>query len=105
MYISNRRTLSDSISQWLNFASYEEIKDKIIDTDVYNRLVIQIDSLHRIKDLSSVDLIIYDEFCSTLSHLCSVGERSTQKQINFINSFNHWCTWIILDGFLSDSDI
>lgn len=78
IYISNWRTLSQNIATRFGFKSYEDIDEKIIDIDIYNRIVCQIDSLHWINYATRVMdgelLIIYDEFCSILSHIHSMAD-------------------------------
>jgi hypothetical protein len=73
------------MATWLNFVSYEDIVGPI-DMDIHTRVVCQIDSLHRLKNMVDYDteersslLIIYDEFCSILSHINSKSDRSEQK--------------------------
>lgn len=104
MYISNRRTLSDAIAARLGFKSYEDISG-LIDITVHNRLVCQVDSLHRITNITSTTLLIYDEFCSILSHIAGITENNIQKQANFINSFEFPATRIYMDGFLTSGDV
>jgi len=50
-------------------------------------------------------LLIYDEFCSILSHINSMSERGETKQLNFLDSFKIKATRIFLDGFISDWDV
>lgn len=104
VYISNRRTLSNAICERLKFISYEDVSGDI-DLQIYSRIVVQIDSLHRIKNLDDADLIIYDEFCSILSHICGNTERNEQKQVNFLDSFKSKATRVFMDGFICDSDV
>lgn len=104
IYISNRRTLSDAIANRLGFRSYEDISGNI-DIGIHPRVVCQIDSLHRISNISNATMLIYDEYCSILSHINGMTDNSVQKLTNFTDSFGFPCTRIIMDGFISDGDI
>ena len=66
-----RISLVDSLHKnWkdLNFTNYKDISnEKVISSNVYPRLIIQFDSLHKV--IGKYDLLILDEIESTTSHL------------------------------------
>jgi len=57
------------------FELYSNIKDHFINTNINNRIVVQIDSLHRVS--GQCDLLILDEIETTHEHLC--GSRLLEK--------------------------
>lgn len=68
--ISFRKTLDrEYVNNFEGFTLYEDIKMKTYDTDVYDKIVIQIDSLYKLR--GHVDLIVLDEFSYTSMHLIS----------------------------------
>lgn len=74
--VSFRRTLDREYTQKFNgFMLYEDIKSNIYDTDIYPKMVIQIDSFHKIR--GDVDLLVLDEFTYTTMHLV---ERAKYKE-------------------------
>lgn len=70
--VSFRRTFSIEMkAKYKDFALYSEIKEKAISLDVYPKIIIQVESLHRIKIPAKVDLLILDEIESIWSQFSS----------------------------------
>lgn len=66
--VSFRITLDkEYINKFDNFILYSDIKENTYDTYFNKKLVVQIDSLHRIR--GNIDLLILDEFMYTSTHL------------------------------------
>jgi hypothetical protein len=84
IFISFRRTFSaESLGKYkcLNFESYSELEG-CIDTDLHPRIIIQVESLHRLKlPIGENDLIILDEVESIWSQFSSSNFR------DFMGSF------------------
>jgi hypothetical protein len=74
------------IAKWkhLGFILYSDIQGPI-DTKKYPRIIVQIDSIHRIQGKS--DLLILDEIESTFSHLCSSKNLDQQKCFNTLRNY------------------
>ena len=91
IYISIRKTFTqDTYSKFksLGFASYEDINTPQIDSKLFPKLIIQIDSVHRIPkfQLQNYDLIIFDEIESILTHCASDDFNGDKYKLkNFIN--------------------
>lgn len=93
----------------LNFASYRDVKDKMIDTNKYPMLTIQFESLHRL-DMSSLKgnnvILVLDEFCSvvcqTESHLGKYRSISTR---NFDSLLTYADKVIALDAYHSNDSV
>lgn len=68
LYISARKTFTHAIKQELgNFKSYLDIKEQLIKNTP--KLIIQIDSINRVYDINSYQLVIFDEIESVLTHM------------------------------------
>lgn len=66
--VSFRVTLDkEYIKNFEGFKLYQEIEMKTYDTDIYDKMVIQIDSFHKIR--GNIDLLVLDEFTYTEIHL------------------------------------
>ena len=71
--ISFRRTFSSEMkSKYVGFELYSDIKESSIDLNVHNKVIIQVESLHRLdKHELNVDLVILDEIESIWSQFSS----------------------------------
>lgn len=68
-FVTFRQTFSSYINSLFNdFKSYSDIKGTI--TDEYKKVIIQVESLHRLQ-IGNIDLLILDEVESVLSQLSS----------------------------------
>jgi hypothetical protein len=66
--VSFRVTLDkEYVKNFDNFQLYSNITESTYDTDIYNNIVVQIDSFHRIR--GNIDLLVLDEFTYTSLHL------------------------------------
>lgn len=73
--VSFRRTLDREYTQnFEGFMLYEDIQSGTFDTNIHNKMVIQIDSFHKIR--GEIDLLVLDEFSYTTLHLV---ERAKYK--------------------------
>lgn len=68
--ISSRKTYSYNIANQYGYNLYMDMDKKNIQIKHQKKLVIQLDSFDRIIDSDVIDLIIFDEFCSCLTHAC-----------------------------------
>lgn len=98
--ISFRKTLDkEYVNNFEGFTLYEDIKMQNYDTDIYNKIVIQIDSLYKLR--GSVDLIVLDEFSYTSMHLIT-SVRHKEGVYNtlyeYISEKNHKV--IVMDALL-----
>lgn len=66
--VSFRVTLDkEYINNFDGFMLYQDITMKTYDTDIYDKMVIQIDSFHKVR--GNIDLLVLDEFTYTEIHL------------------------------------
>lgn len=66
--LSFRKTLdTEYVKKFKGFELYSNIEQPTIETDIYNKVVVQIDSFHRV--MGKIDLLILDEFTYTAIHL------------------------------------
>lgn len=73
--VSFRRTLDrEYIQNFDDFMLYEDIQSGTFDTNIHNKMVIQIDSFHKIR--GNIDLLVLDEFSYSSLHLI---ERAKYK--------------------------
>lgn len=73
LIVSFRRSLCKKyMTDLSNFSYYENITTSEIDSNIYPLLICQIDSIKRIR--GHYDLVIFDEFCSTMNHLITSVE-------------------------------
>lgn len=71
-FVTFRQTFSHHIyRQFDTFELYSNIKSNLIDHKRYKRLIIQVESLYRIKLIESIDLLILDEVESIIQQLSS----------------------------------
>jgi hypothetical protein len=98
--VSFRRTLDrEYIQKFEGFMLYENIKSNTYDTDIYNKMVIQIDSFYKIR--GNIDLLVLDEFTYTTMHLV---ERAKHKEsvyntlLEYIRNLN--IKLIVMDALL-----
>lgn len=82
------------------FMLYSDIQSKYYETDVYNKMVIQIDSFNKIR--GDIDLLILDEVTYSMSQLI----YSKKREINYeaVNQYlgNNNTKIIMLDALLED---
>ena len=103
VFITFRRTFSAAVNrEFPDFVQYNTVSGDI-NLELTNKLIIQVESLHRLKVSIKPDLLILDEIESILSQFTS----NLHKALNA--SFANFC-WllrnskkvIIMDGYLSD---
>jgi DNA polymerase elongation subunit (family B) len=101
LMLSFRRTFSDSMATRLNLTNYQEIKGSI-DTLTHNRVLIQIDSLYRLKMIKPIDLLIIDETCSIIEQLESFLNKNQISSYQILANLLRQSNKIIcMDGLLS----
>lgn len=109
VYISPRRTLSRNMSERLGLQNYMEISGEI-SLQKHRKLIIQIDSLGRIELDSKIDILILDEWSSTLNQISgSCIATNFGKMYNIVSklqrmSFDATRT-VIMDANLTAYDI
>lgn len=98
--ISFRVTLDKEYTRkFPEFELYSDIKETVYDTNLHDKMVIQIDSFYRIQ--GNIDLLILDEFTYTAMHLI---ERVKHKEtvysalLEYINNYN--TKLIVMDALL-----
>ena len=91
--------------QTYGFELYSDIKSHSIKLSEHNRVIIQLDSIHRL--LGKCDLLILDELESTSEHLCSspfiTKTHECAKQL--LSYIKHSPKTIICDANLQDTTI
>lgn len=83
--VSFRRTLDNEYyKNFTGFELYQNITTNTYDTDIYNKLVVQIDSFYKIR--GEIDLLVLDEFTYTALHLI---ERAKNKEAVYNTLLEH----------------
>lgn len=100
LMVSPRITFSDSVSQWLGFANYKNIEHTIEFSETQRWVVVQVDSLPRIKDKNNIDLIIFDELLTTFGH----ATRQNKIPKLLVNLLESNARKIVLDANLTYFD-
>lgn len=104
LIVSFRITLDEEyVRNFEDFKLYSKIDSKIYDMEDHNKLVVQIDSLHKIR--GSCDLLILDEFTYTSTHLVEYVKNKTESYDTFINYINLSPKVIVSDAYLTNDDI
>lgn len=105
LIVSFRRTLDKEYSKnFEGFTLYEDIKSNTYDTEIYEKMVVQIDSLHKVR--GNIDLLVLDEFTYTELHLV---ERAKFKEsvyntlLEYIRDLN--INIILMDALLDEYTI
>lgn len=102
VYISFRKSLSNEVNTQLseyNFVTYEDIEGPIYD----DRVVIQIDSLHRLR--GSYNLIIMDEAVYTLNHLVSFSKEKGIIMNTLTDLYKNCQHTVVCDALLDNKTI
>lgn len=100
LIVSFRRSLCKKYAEDLPVCQYyENIKEYAIDNTKYPFLICQVDSIKRIR--GHYDLVIFDELCSTASHLINYVEQKKRCFDMFRNIMNDNNKIIILDALLN----
>lgn len=102
--ISFRISLDRQYSRRLdNFKLYLDINQKDYDTDKYNKMIIQIDSFHKI--CGDLDLLVIDEVTYTMSQL--VYSKKRDKNYEALNQYlrNKKTKIVLLDALLEKDTI
>lgn len=100
LIVSFRVTLEEKYADDLpDFNIYNKIKGTI-QSDVYNHLIIQIDSLYRIR--GNYDLIVFDEFTYTMSHLITSCKTRTNVYDCLEQLLYNDNKMIFMDAFLDN---
>ena len=115
LYVCCRRTLVSQVVKDTGFENYQNIVNRVIHAEDHPRLVIQIDSLHRIEFdyLSNLcntgyDVIIIDEVTQMLSQCYDMKNTNYNAQISMsqLRGYVEKCGQLImLDNDLSSSQI
>lgn len=99
--VSFRITLDkEYINNFDDFKLYSDIKETTYDTDINNRIVVQIDSFHRIR--GKIDLLVLDEFTYTAMHLVDRVKYKEAVYNTLLEYFNNISTKIIIMDALLD---
>jgi hypothetical protein len=106
--IYSRISLNVSIyNKWkqYGFEIYSDIKESSINTNLHNRVIVQIDSLHRLS--GSIDLLILDEIETTHEHLCGskLLEKTNECFQTLMNYTKYTPKIILADANLKDDTI
>jgi len=85
------------------FHLYSEIKEPVIKMDVYKRVIICADSLHRLR--GAVDLLILDELESLHEHICGSSLLKNKGAVFYTlkDYIDHTPKIITCDGCLKDN--
>lgn len=113
--ITNRRTFAISLTAKQNgvadgalkFINYSDIKEPMISSAIYLRVVIQAESLHRLLD-ADFDILILDELVSILYQFLSrtTGDNSPADNFAVFKKLLLRAKIVIcMDAYLTDDDI
>jgi len=106
--VYSRISLNEAIyNKWKlhGFELYSNIKTSMIDTDIHQRIIVQIDSLHRV--INTCDLLILDEIETTHEHLCGsrLLEKTSECFQTLMSYTKHTQKIIMSDANLKDETI
>lgn len=101
--LSFRKTLeAEYVKNFEDFELYYNIEENIIDTYINNKVVIQIDSFHRI--MGDIDLLILDEFIYTSMHLIESAKYRESCYNTLIEYISNKKTKIVVMDALLDTN-
>jgi hypothetical protein len=105
IFVTFRVTLINQLSKnFKKFIKYSEIEEKVINLDIYSKVITTIDSLHRI--VGECDLLIIDEFTYTLSHLTDYVKEREMVYSTLTQYLNNNNTKVLaLDALMNENDI
>lgn len=100
--VSFRRTLDrEYIRNFDGFMLYEDITMSTYETDIYSKMVVQIDSFYKVR--GKIDLLILDEFSYTIMHLINRAkhrEAVYNTLLQYIRDLNNKI--IVMDALMDD---
>lgn len=100
LMVSFRKSLDKTyINKFKDFKLYLDINEDVYDLDIHNKLVVQVDSLHKIR--GSCDLLVLDEYTYTTFHLVDFVKERTQcynTLKEYVKDTEHV---IVLDAYLN----
>ena len=107
LMVSFRRTFASNMAGRLELESYMDISGRNIPLADHKRLIIQVDSLHRLSfdRTSEVDLLILDEIESILDQLASVSIKQRDIAELFVQVIRRSTCILAMDGNLSDRTV
>lgn len=99
LYISFRKSLTNNLAQRLDLCNYQDHKTMWFGDD-FRKIICQIESLDKIKNLQATDLIVIDEISSILTHSMD-RELCLQNFIKLMKLKN--VTKIFMDAYINES--
>ena len=105
IFVTFRVTLINQLSEiFSEFIKYSEIENKIIDLNLYNKVITTIDSVHRI--VGECDLLIIDEYTYTMTHLVDYVKEREMVYSTLIQYLNNKYTKVLaIDALIEEEDI
>lgn len=105
IFVTFRVTLINQLSEiFSEFTKYSEIENKIIDLNLYNKVITTIDSVHRI--VGECDLLIIDEYTYTMTHLVDYVKEREMVYSTLIQYLNNKDTKVLaIDALIEEEDI
>lgn len=105
IFVTFRVTLINQLSEiFSEFTKYSEIENKIIDLNLYNKVITTIDSVHRI--VGECDLLIIDEYTYTMTHLVDYVKEREMVYSTLIQYLNSKDTKVLaIDALIEEEDI
>lgn len=101
--VSFRISLNKEHSKKFGFTLYSDIEDNIYDTNKYNKIVVQIDSFHKIS--GDCDLLILDEYTYTMTHLIEYAKKREQSYLALEEYIKGSKKVIAIDAFIKGRDV
>ena len=105
LHVTNRILLANDISKKFDVKNYQNFKGYITEDD--GSVVVTINSIGRIKNIECYDLVVLDEFSSTVDVLVSSIIKNAKFACNTLKDliFGTRRTVIIMDALLSHRDL
>lgn len=101
LMISFRKSLDKTyINKFKDFKLYLDINEDTYDLDIHNKLVVQVDSLHKVR--GSCDLLVLDEYTYTSFHLVDFVKERTQCYKTLKEYVQYTEHIIVLDAYLNN---
>lgn len=108
LMLSPRRAFTDNMMTRIKaagFVDYRDVESRDIDLIPGTRVIIQIDSLSRVKNVSVIDLLILDEVMGINSQLISTSSSSTIVAESYVRCVQDARCVCAMDGRLNSRTI
>lgn len=101
--VSFRISLNKEHAKKFGFTLYSDIEGPVYDTEINNKIVVQIDSFHKIT--GKCDLLVLDEYTYTMTHLIEYAKKREQSYQALEEYIKGSKKVIAIDAFIKGRDV